>query len=185
MTTTIRGEVAHVRAEDFRHRAACRDVDPELFFPVAECGPEHDAQVAVAKAVCGGCPVRARCLAWALSVLPYGVAGGMSEQERRLERSRGRGPGGGGGAPQRPAGGSRAEVAAAGRAAIRAGLGPREAAREFGVTERTAARWAAGVAARTGVEGSSGVGRPGDGFLAGHSRRADLSESRTGQERSR
>ncbi len=37
----------------------------------------------------------------------------------------------------------------------------------------------------TGVEGSSGVGRPGDGFLAGHSRRADLSESRTGQERSR
>jgi len=138
-TRTRREPIAgHVRAEDFRHWAACRHVEPETFFPAAERSPEHEAQVAVAKAVCAGCPVRVECLAWALVALPYGVAGGMTEDERRQARTRRRGPRRRCRTPQRPEGGTPAEVADAGRDAIRAGRDPREVAREFGVSEWTA-----------------------------------------------
>ena len=75
---------------DWRSRAACLGVDPELFFPVAEDGPVHDAQVAKAKAVCAGCPVVAVCLADALARIPDGIAGGLTEQERRALRRRNR-----------------------------------------------------------------------------------------------
>lgn len=78
----------HVRPDDFRHRAACRAVDPEVFFPAAESGPRYEARVWIAKAVCGGCLVRTECLTWALSELPDGIAGGMTAEERRTERAR-------------------------------------------------------------------------------------------------
>ncbi len=67
---------------NWRDRAACLDVDPELFQPTAKWGPVYDAQVAEAKAVCVGCPVRSTCLEFALAVLPYGIAGGLTETER-------------------------------------------------------------------------------------------------------
>lgn len=68
---------------DWRHRAACRDEDPELFFPVGNSGPAL-RQVAEAKAVCVRCPVTASCLRWALDAgQDAGVWGGMSEAERR------------------------------------------------------------------------------------------------------
>lgn len=133
----------HVQPEDFRHRAACRSVDPEVFFPTAVQGREFEQQVGIAKAVCAGCPVRPECLTWAITHLPDGIAGGMTEHERRLEagcrhgarrRHRPR--------PQRPVGATRGEVAAAGRAALRAGSSVHEVAGEFLVSERTAARWA-------------------------------------------
>lgn len=73
---------------DFRHRAACRQMDPELFFPAAERGPDHDAQVSAAKAVCERCPVLHRCREWALAGLADGIAGGMTATERRAERAR-------------------------------------------------------------------------------------------------
>lgn len=67
----------------WRDQAACRDADPELFFPVGTRGPAK-LQEAEAKAVCARCPVRARCLQVALeSRDDYGVRGGMSEEERR------------------------------------------------------------------------------------------------------
>jgi Transcription factor WhiB/Homeodomain-like domain len=139
--TTTSGAARSVALGDWRDRAACRWVDPELFFPTAESGPLLDRQVAAAKAVCAGCPVRARCLAWALDALPYGIAGGLTEQERQQTRAgRRRRPGRLIG--QRPVGGSRAEIAAAGRGALRAGWSPRQVAKAFGVTERTAERWA-------------------------------------------
>ncbi|NIH87879.1 WhiB family transcriptional regulator [Amycolatopsis granulosa] len=74
---------------DWRTSAACRDEDPELFFPVSEMGPGA-RQVARAKAVCASCPVRAECLAYALDAgLDNGIFGGTTEQERRsLIRSR-------------------------------------------------------------------------------------------------
>lgn len=50
---------------DWRHRAICRDEDPELFFPVGNSGPAL-LQIAEAKAVCQRCPVTSECLAWAL-----------------------------------------------------------------------------------------------------------------------
>jgi WhiB family redox-sensing transcriptional regulator len=69
---------------DFREMAECRDVDPELFFPVGAQGARlYDAQVARAKAVCAGCPVRRECLLYALNEgLVYGVYGGTDGPER-------------------------------------------------------------------------------------------------------
>lgn len=76
---------------DWRHRAACREVDPELFFPIGNTGPAL-LQIEEAKAVCRRCPVSESCLEWALSTgQDAGVWGGMSEDERRaLKRQRGR-----------------------------------------------------------------------------------------------
>ena len=68
---------------DWRHRAACRDEDPELFFPIGTSGPAL-LQVEQAKAVCRRCPVSEECLRWALETgQDAGVWGGMSEEERR------------------------------------------------------------------------------------------------------
>jgi WhiB family redox-sensing transcriptional regulator len=73
---------------DFRHNAACRDLDGELFFPIGNTGPAL-LQIEEAKAVCRGCPVLYECRQWALSSgLEYGVAGGLSEDERRNRNRR-------------------------------------------------------------------------------------------------
>ena len=64
--------------------AACRGMDPSIFFPVNE----EDALDAIA--VCGACPVRDECLSWALETRErFGVWGGMTEKQRRsmLRRS--------------------------------------------------------------------------------------------------
>jgi WhiB family redox-sensing transcriptional regulator len=76
---------------DWRHRAICRDEDPELFFPVGNSGPAL-LQIAEAKAVCQRCPVTSECLSWALETgQDAGVWGAMSEDERRsLKRRRAR-----------------------------------------------------------------------------------------------
>jgi len=69
---------------DWRDDAACRDADPELFFPDGD-----RAQVKTAKLICRGCPVSATCLSWALaSGQEAGIWGGLTEDERhRLHRS--------------------------------------------------------------------------------------------------
>ncbi|HEV3496673.1 MAG TPA: WhiB family transcriptional regulator, partial [Actinomycetes bacterium] len=55
--------VDHVGGErDWRLDAACREVDPELFFP----NPGQAPQATAAKAVCAGCAVRGPCLEAAL-----------------------------------------------------------------------------------------------------------------------
>ena len=62
----------------WRHHAACRGLDPEIFYPVSD----EDAEEA--KFVCGQCPVRQLCLEHALSNRERdGVWGGMTERERR------------------------------------------------------------------------------------------------------
>ena len=72
--------------DDWRQRAACRDQDPELFFPLSEMGPGAQ-QVERAKSVCARCPVRAECLAYALDDgLDHGIFGGATEAERRAVR---------------------------------------------------------------------------------------------------
>ena len=75
--------------DDWRERAACRDEDPELFFPLSDQGPGA-RQADEAKAVCARCPVRERCLEYALdNGLDHGIFGGLTETERRaLRRSR-------------------------------------------------------------------------------------------------
>lgn len=63
--------------------AACKDEEPELFFPVSDVGPGA-RQTAQAKAVCARCPVRAECLGYALdNGLDHGVFGGTTAEERR------------------------------------------------------------------------------------------------------
>jgi WhiB family redox-sensing transcriptional regulator len=76
---------------DFRHQAACRDEEPELFFPVGNTGPAL-LQIEEAKAICRRCPVMEECLQWALTTnQEHGVSGGLSEDERRrLKRQRAR-----------------------------------------------------------------------------------------------
>ncbi|MEU0275971.1 WhiB family transcriptional regulator [Streptomyces sp. NPDC006307] len=64
-------------------RALCRDQDPDIWFPE---GTETDvlADTALAKEICGRCPVSGSCQIEALERRePYGVWGGLDEHERR------------------------------------------------------------------------------------------------------
>jgi WhiB family transcriptional regulator, redox-sensing transcriptional regulator len=73
---------------DWRHEAACREVDPELFFPIGNTGPAL-LQIDEAKQVCRRCSVMDECLRWAIdSGQDAGVWGGMSEDERRAFKRR-------------------------------------------------------------------------------------------------
>lgn len=74
-----------VRAE-WWSRAACLTAEPDLFFPISLTGPAR-LQVAAAKAVCAGCPVKAQCLSYALAAGPlHGVWGGTTDEERRRHK---------------------------------------------------------------------------------------------------
>ncbi|HXY44652.1 MAG TPA: WhiB family transcriptional regulator [Acidimicrobiales bacterium] len=62
----------------WRQRAACRGLDPDIFYPVS------DEDAWEAKAVCDACPVRQPCLEHALAGREReGVWGGLTERERR------------------------------------------------------------------------------------------------------
>lgn len=71
----------------WQERARCRDLDVELFYPSSDSEPlnQRHMRETAAKAVCGGCPVQAECLAWALARGErFGVWGGKSERERQI-----------------------------------------------------------------------------------------------------
>ncbi|MFI2507117.1 WhiB family transcriptional regulator [Streptomyces sp. NPDC018972] len=79
---------------DWREKASCRDVDPDLFFPIGNSGPTL-LQIDEAKAVCHRCPVMEECLAQALTADPVaGIWGGTTEGERRAVGRRPVGPSG-------------------------------------------------------------------------------------------
>ena len=62
----------------WKRQAACRGLDPEIFFPDGEEPGE------AAKAVCVRCPVAQPCLEWALATREkQGVWGGCDERDRR------------------------------------------------------------------------------------------------------
>ncbi len=62
----------------WRQRAACRGVDPDIFYPVS------DEEAEEAKGVCRACTVREACLEYALANRERdGVWGGATERERR------------------------------------------------------------------------------------------------------
>jgi WhiB family redox-sensing transcriptional regulator len=68
----------------WRHRAACRGFDPNLFVPRVE----KSEDVAAAVATCAGCAVRPECLAEALAdPRLVGVWGGLTTKERRELRT--------------------------------------------------------------------------------------------------
>lgn len=57
---------------------ACRDEDPEVFFPDRNNPSWHKA-----KAICDKCPVRMQCLQWAIeNNEQHGIWGGMVYRER-------------------------------------------------------------------------------------------------------
>lgn len=69
---------------EWQLHGACREADSTLFFhPESERGPARRNRDAAAKEICATCPVLAECRAHALTTRePYGVWGGMSEDER-------------------------------------------------------------------------------------------------------
>jgi hypothetical protein len=70
---------------DWRTLAACRGLDPELFFP--ERGDAFTARNA--QAVCATCPVAEQCLEFAIEVgETEGIWGGLSGRQLRQERQR-------------------------------------------------------------------------------------------------
>ena len=69
--------VTHMH-ELWERQAACRGLDPTIFYPVSE----EDA--AEAKSVCRDCSIRQPCLEYALGERERdGVWGGATERERR------------------------------------------------------------------------------------------------------
>ena len=68
---------------EWSNRAACLSAEPEQFFPVG--GVDAAGwEAATAKQVCAGCDVLIECRDYALATRqPFGVWGGLDEQERR------------------------------------------------------------------------------------------------------
>jgi len=75
---TIVEEVTIPMNLSWRLRAACRGVDPDVFYPVS------DEEAEEAKDICEECTVRQACLEYALANRERdGVWGGATERERR------------------------------------------------------------------------------------------------------
>jgi WhiB family transcriptional regulator, redox-sensing transcriptional regulator len=71
---------------NWRDHAACRDLDPDLFFPVSTSGASL-TDIEAARRVCQHCPVTTPCLRWALDLGQVsGIWGGTTEEERRALR---------------------------------------------------------------------------------------------------
>jgi WhiB family transcriptional regulator, redox-sensing transcriptional regulator len=71
----------------WRSRAACAEVDPELFFP--RLGGNIGQRVERARRICAGCPVRVECLGLAQAECKeHGVFAGLTVKERKALRSR-------------------------------------------------------------------------------------------------
>jgi len=70
---------------DWQYEGACRQADPTLFFhPEGERGARRRQRDNAAKAVCATCPVLEQCREHSLQVRePYGVWGGLTEDERQ------------------------------------------------------------------------------------------------------
>lgn len=67
----------------WQEQAACRGMDPELWFS------ERGESTSEAKEVCRCCPVRRECSEFALANGErFGVWGGLSERQRRRIRRR-------------------------------------------------------------------------------------------------
>jgi WhiB family redox-sensing transcriptional regulator len=85
-TVALTALTLSVDNDHWRQYSACRDTDPDLFFPVGTTGPAIE-QIEAAKAVCMECESRQPCLEFALTTnQDSGIWGGTSEEERRKLR---------------------------------------------------------------------------------------------------
>lgn len=72
-----------MKGSDWRGRAACSRLEPDIFYPVGD-GAYAREMTEIAKQACLSCPVRAECLRQALETgEQYGIWGGMTPEERR------------------------------------------------------------------------------------------------------
>ena len=71
---------------DWQLIAACRGMDVEMFFhPLDEGRIGRSRRIEQAKVICHTCPVMTECRQHALTTRePYGIWGGLSENERAL-----------------------------------------------------------------------------------------------------
>ncbi|MFD6149424.1 WhiB family transcriptional regulator [Streptomyces sp. NPDC060243] len=83
MNPNTRRPTTPAASGNWLHQAACTGTDPELFFPLPSALPGASAQIAEAKRVCAGCPVRVKCLDEALEVGDRdSIRGGFTPEER-------------------------------------------------------------------------------------------------------
>lgn len=75
---------------NWQDHGACRESDPTIFFhPQNERGTRRLQREIAAKRVCAGCSVRLECADYAIRARePFGVWGGLSEEERELVYAR-------------------------------------------------------------------------------------------------
>ncbi len=67
-----------ITQQSWHEQAACRGLDPDIFYPVT------DEEAESAKDICAGCTVRVACLEYALIGREHeGVWGGATERDRR------------------------------------------------------------------------------------------------------
>lgn len=88
MTFTARmytnlGNRIGIEPQEWREHAACRDADPETFFP--DKGFDYDRQVAEALEFCRRCPVTAECLEAGRNE-KVGIWGGKPPRDRKPKR---------------------------------------------------------------------------------------------------
>ena len=70
----------------WRNVAACREADPEMFFPIGSTGMALD-QIETAQRICSQCEVAEECLQFALATnQEAGVWGNTTEEDRRRLR---------------------------------------------------------------------------------------------------
>ncbi len=71
---------------EWQYQGLCRSADPDIFFhPEGERGGTRRRRDEAAKAMCAVCPVLEACREHALKVQePYGVWGGLTEDERSV-----------------------------------------------------------------------------------------------------
>jgi WhiB family redox-sensing transcriptional regulator len=82
-----KAQATEIMTATWRDAAACLRTDPDLFFPISTTGHARD-QIAEAKRICQACPVRSRCLDWALAAGNVsGIWGGFTDDERRTLRN--------------------------------------------------------------------------------------------------
>jgi WhiB family redox-sensing transcriptional regulator len=81
MTVSDHHLIKTLRPAPWMRQAACRNSDPELFFPTRGATDT----VAAAQAICADCPVWVECLEYGLFER-QGIWGGLTDRQRRRLR---------------------------------------------------------------------------------------------------
>lgn len=85
MTERVIPPAFDYKPESWMEDSACVGHQPEWWFPDDRSNGSEETRMA--KAICGGCPVRTQCLDYALRTEPgftrFGIFGGLTADARR------------------------------------------------------------------------------------------------------